>query len=114
MLMLVMAALIYGGIFPVNRLAAEAGWPAMAFALMPAALGGVVLVGLGMITGVRISMAPRALFADVVIGGLVIGLPVGILVAAAGHLPAIHPDACAVSVADSDADHRGCHRVGTI
>lgn len=86
--MLVVAAVLYGGIFPVNRLAAEAGWPAIGFALMPALLGGVVLVGAGWLSGARLSLAPRALLADVVIGGLVIGLPIGILVTAAQHLPA--------------------------
>lgn len=86
--LLVLAAVLYGGIFPVNRLAAEAGWPAMAFALVPAALAGVLLLGLGMVQGMGLSLAPRALVADLVIGGLVIGLPIGILVTAAQHLPA--------------------------
>lgn len=86
--MLVIAALLYGGIFPVNRLAAEAGWPAIAFALIPALLAGVALVLVGLLRGVRLSVAPRALLADLVIGGLVIGLPIGILVTAAQHLPA--------------------------
>jgi drug/metabolite transporter (DMT)-like permease len=86
--MLLLAAVLYGGIFPVNRMAAEAGWPAIAFALVPAVLGGVALVAVGLATGVRLSLAPRALVADVVIGGLVIGLPIGILVSAAAHLPA--------------------------
>jgi len=88
MIMLVIAAVLYGGIFPVNRLAAEAGWPAVGFALVPALLGGLVLVVVGMGMGARLSFAPKALLADVVIGGLVIGLPIGILVTAAQHLPA--------------------------
>lgn len=88
MMMLVVAAVLYGGIFPVNRLAAEAGWPAVGFALVPALLGGLVLAGAGIALGARLSFAPKALLADVVIGGLVIGLPIGILVTAAQHLPA--------------------------
>lgn len=88
MMMLVVAAVLYGGIFPVNRLAAEAGWPAVGFALVPALLGGLVLAGVGLALGARLSFAPKALLADVVIGGLVIGLPIGILVTAAQHLPA--------------------------
>ena len=88
MLMLVVAAVLYGGIFPVNRLAAEAGWPAVGFALVPALLGGLLLAGAGLAFGARLSLAPKALLADVVIGGLVIGLPIGILVTAAQHLPA--------------------------
>lgn len=86
--LLVLAAVLYGGIFPVNRLAAEAGWPAMAFALVPAALAGVLLLSFGAVQGMGLSLAPRALVADLVIGGLVIGLPIGILVTAAQHLPA--------------------------
>lgn len=86
--MLVIAAVLYGGIFPVNRLAAESGWPAIGFALVPALLGGLVLVGVGWLMRARLSFAPKALLADVVIGGLVIGLPIGILVTAAQHLPA--------------------------
>lgn len=88
MMMLVVAAVLYGGIFPVNRLAAEAGWPAVGFALVPALLGGLVLAGTGIALGARLSFVPKALLADVVIGGLVIGLPIGILVTAAQHLPA--------------------------
>lgn len=88
MMMLLVAAVLYGGIFPVNRLAAEAGWPAVGFALVPALLGGLVLAGAGLALGARLSFAPKALLADVVIGGLVIGLPIGILVTAAQHLPA--------------------------
>lgn len=88
LMILVVAAVLYGGIFPVNRLAAEAGWPAVAFALMPALVGGGALAVLGVLRGVRLSVAPRALLADLVIGGLVIGLPIGILVTAAQHLPA--------------------------
>lgn len=88
LMMLVVAAVLYGGIFPVNRLATEAGWPAFGFALMPALLGGVALTFLGFLSGARPSLGARALLADVVIGGLVIGLPIGILVTAAQHLPA--------------------------
>jgi drug/metabolite transporter (DMT)-like permease len=86
--MLVAAAVLYGGIFPVNRMAAESGWPAVAFALMPSLLAGVALVVLAALRGERLSLAPRALVANLVIGGLVIGLPIGILVKAAEHLPA--------------------------
>lgn len=86
--LLLLAAVFYGGIFPVNRMAAEAGWPAMAFALVPAALAGVLLLGYCAVRGVSLSLTPRTLVANLVIGGLVIGLPIGILVTAAQHLPA--------------------------
>ncbi len=86
--LLIVAAVLYGGIFPVNRLAAEAGWPPVAFALAPAVLAGVALLALGAVTGALPSLAFGALVADLVIGGLVIGLPIGILVTAAQHLEA--------------------------
>ena len=87
-LLLLVAALLYGGSFPVNRLASEAGWPALAFALVPALLAGIALTVLCALRGVRLPLGRRALTANLVIGGLGIGLPVGILVAAAQHLPA--------------------------
>jgi len=88
MFLLVIAAVFFGGIFPVNRLAAEAGWPAMGFTLIPAVAAGIVLLALNTMLVGRLPVSPRALLADVVIGGLVIGLPVGILVHVADHLPA--------------------------
>lgn len=87
-MLLVTAAVLYGGIFPVNRLAAEAGWPAMGFALVPALAAGMLLLALNTILVGKLPITPRALLANVVIGGLVIGLPIGILVHVAEHLPA--------------------------
>jgi drug/metabolite transporter (DMT)-like permease len=87
-LLLFVAAVFYGGSFPVNRLASEAGWPALAFALVPALLAGIALAVLCAVRGVPPSLTRRAITANLVIGGLGIGLPVGILVAAAEHLPA--------------------------
>lgn len=87
-LLLLLAAVLYGGSFPVNRLASEAGWPALAFALVPALLAGTALALLGAWRGATPSLSRRAILADLVIGGLGIGLPIGILVAAAEHLPA--------------------------
>lgn len=87
-LLLVTAAVLFGGIFPVNRLAAEAGWPAMGFVLVPATAAGLVLLILNLIVIGKLPLSARALVADVVIGGLVIGLPIGILVHVAEHLPA--------------------------
>ncbi len=88
LVLLLIAAFLYGGVFPVNRLAAEAGWPPAAFALMPALLGGLLLAAWVFARGEPLSLAPQALGAYVLIGGLVIGIPFAILVAAAQHLPA--------------------------
>jgi drug/metabolite transporter (DMT)-like permease len=87
-LLLLVAAVLYGGSFPVNRLASEAGWPALAFALIPALFAGIALAVLCTVRGVPLPLGRKAITANLVIGGLGIGLPVGILVAAAEHLPA--------------------------
>lgn len=82
------AAAIYGGIFPVNRLAAEAAWPPMGFALLQSLLAGVVLCAAMLLRGERFGVTAAHLRAYVVMGGLVVGLPIGLLVAAAPHLDA--------------------------
>jgi len=88
LILLVAAAVLFGGMFPVNRLAAEAGWPAFAFAFAPALIAGILTLGIGAVTRTGLSLSRQALIADVVIGGLVIAMPIGILVNAAQHLPA--------------------------
>jgi drug/metabolite transporter (DMT)-like permease len=84
----VFAAAIYGGIFPVNRLAAEALWPPMGFAFTQSLLAGLVLAGAAIINGGGFAASAAHLRAYLVMGGLVVGLPIGILVAAAQHLDA--------------------------
>lgn len=86
--LLVFAAAIYGGIFPVNRLAAEAQWPPMGFAFVQSLLAGLVLAGAAMAAGGGFAASAAHLRAYLVMGGLVVGLPIGILVAAAQHLDA--------------------------
>src|SRR5690606_21106838 len=49
--LLVFAATIYGGIFPVNRLAAEALWPPLGFAFAQSLLAGLVLAGAAIAAG---------------------------------------------------------------
>ncbi|MFX3653928.1 MAG: DMT family transporter [Paracoccaceae bacterium] len=82
------AAALYGGVFPINRLAAEAGWPAVAFALWPAAAAGFALLLLVLLRGEARAVGRRHLVAWLALGGLVIGAPIGILVEAAKHLDA--------------------------
>ena len=85
---LLAAAVLYGGIFPVNRMAAEAGWPPLAFAFAPALVAGILLIVAGIAGRQPLAIGGRHVLAFAVIGGLVIGLPMGILVTAAAHLPA--------------------------
>lgn len=85
--LLLLAAAIYGAIFPVNRLAAEALWPAMGFAFAQSLVAGLMLTVIA-VAGGRFRASLAHLRAYVVLGGLVVGLPIGLLVAAARHLDA--------------------------
>ncbi|PDQ18629.1 hypothetical protein CN311_23615 [Mesorhizobium sanjuanii] len=85
--LLLLAAAIYGGIFAVNRLAAEALWPPMGFAFLQSLLAGIVLALL-VVLGGRFALSAAHLRAYVVMGALVVGLPIGILVKAAEHIDA--------------------------
>lgn len=87
-LLLLLAAMIYGAIFPVNRFAAEAGWQPLSFAFQQALFAGLALVLVGLLTGIRPGLTRSHLSAYLAIGGLVVGLPMGLLVAAARHLDA--------------------------
>jgi drug/metabolite transporter (DMT)-like permease len=86
--LLLFAAAIYGGIFPVNRLAAEAQWPPMGFAFAQSLLAGIVLAVMVALRERRAAFTLKHLLTYLVIGGLVVGLPIGILVSAAPHLDA--------------------------
>lgn len=85
--LLLLAAAIYGAIFPVNRLAAEALWPPMGFAFAQSLIAGLMLAVIAVLGG-RFKVSLAYLRAYVVLGGLVVGLPIGLLVAAARHLDA--------------------------
>lgn len=86
--LLLLAALIYGAIFPVNRFAAEAGWQPLSFAFQQSLFAGLALGVIGLGLGIRPGVTWSHISAYVVIGGLVVGLPMGLLVAAASHLDA--------------------------
>jgi len=83
--LLLLAALIYGAIFPVNRFA---GWQPLSFAFQQALFAGLALTVAGILFGIRPAVTAKHLTAYVAIGGLVVGLPMGLLVAAASHLDA--------------------------
>lgn len=86
--LLVLAAAIYGAIFPVNRLAAEALWPPIGFAFLQSLLAGVAVLAVLVLRREAFPLGTSHLVTYLVIGGLVVGLPVGILVSAAAHLDA--------------------------
>lgn len=84
--LIIISALIYGAIFPVNRIAAEVGWPPLTFSFLQSLGSAIVLTALVVGRGERIGMTRSHILAYVSIGGLVVGLPMGILVTAAPHL----------------------------
>ncbi|BCM20747.1 DMT family transporter [Mesorhizobium sp. J8] len=86
--LLLLAAAIYGGIFPVNRLAAETQWPPVGFAFAQSLAAGVTLVLAAAVTGGRFALTAGQVRTYLILGGLVVGLPIGILVSAAPHVDA--------------------------
>ena len=85
--MLVAAAVAFGGFFPVNRIAAEAGWPPVAFAFFQTFVAGAVLAVFDGLRGHRLVPTVRHVWAYLVIGSLGMALPAGVLTKAAGHVP---------------------------
>jgi drug/metabolite transporter (DMT)-like permease len=86
--MLVAAALIYGAIFSVNKLAATSGVPPFAYSFWQSFGAGVVLwLGLTL-KGERLGVTRQHLVGYVVIGVLVIGIPITLLTYIAPKLPA--------------------------
>ena len=84
--LLLLAASIYGGIFPVNRIASNVGWPSLSFTFMQSIIAALALLAISLLKGRRISMSRANIVSYVVIGGLVQGLPIGLLVHVAPHL----------------------------
>jgi drug/metabolite transporter (DMT)-like permease len=87
-LLLLLAAAIYGAIFPVNRFAAEVNWPPMSFAFLQSLLAGILLACITVFSSGRFALTFSHVQAYLTIGGLAVGLPMGLLVAAASHLDA--------------------------
>jgi len=86
--MLFAAAIVYGGIFSANKLAAEAGWAPLTFAFAQSAAAAVVLIVISLIRGDDLKPTRSHVLSYVVIGALVIGLPITLLTYVAPHLPA--------------------------
>ena len=86
--MLAAAALIYGAIFTVNKLAATAGVPPLAYSFWQSFGAGVVLWLVLTVNGERLGVTRRHLVSYVVIGALVIGIPITLLTYIAPKLPA--------------------------
>jgi drug/metabolite transporter (DMT)-like permease len=86
--MLVVAALIYGAIFSVNKLAATGGVPPLAYSFWQSFGAGLVLWLVLTLNGERLGVTRQHLVGYIVIGALVIGIPITLLTYIAPRLPA--------------------------
>lgn len=85
---LALAAVSFGATFCLNKLAAEAGMPALAYAFWQSVLSGVLLLA---VAKARRQAVPRQLGALLVyflVGALGLGIPAALLTFVAPHLPA--------------------------
>lgn len=87
-LMLVGAAVIYGAMFSVNKIAASGGAPPLAYAFWQSFGAGLALWILLMLRGGRLGVSRQALTSYLVIGALVISVPITLLTYIAPKLPA--------------------------
>lgn len=85
---LALAAVSFGATFCLNKLAAEAGMPPLAYAFWQCALSGLALLAISAVRGQSVPREATALKAYLVVGALGLGLPGALLTFVAPHLPA--------------------------
>lgn len=85
---LVLAAASFGATFCLNKLAAEAGMPPLAYAFWQSALSGLGLLAIAAGRGCRVPLGAGALKTYFLVGVLGLGLPGALLTFTAPHLPA--------------------------
>jgi len=86
--LLVADAVIYGAIFTVNKKAAEAGVPPLAYGFWQSFGAGLVLWIVLTLKGENLPLSRIHLLGYLVIGALAVGIPISILTYAAPRLPA--------------------------
>jgi drug/metabolite transporter (DMT)-like permease len=86
--MLLGAAIIFGAVFSVNKLAANGGAPPLAYAFWQSFGAGLLLWIVLTLRGERLSLSRAALINYIVVGALVIGIPISLLTYIAPKLPA--------------------------
>jgi drug/metabolite transporter (DMT)-like permease len=84
---LVGAAIVYGAIFSVNKLAAAAGTPPLAQGFWQSLGGGLLLLIILALKGRKLALGRRHLLSYLVIGALAVGVSMSLLTYAAPHLP---------------------------
>ncbi len=85
--MLVLAAAVYGLVFPLNEMAAMEGAPYFAHAFWQTLVGGLALYGLSLARGERVSFRWPFLRAYVVVGAFGFSLPMALVTLASPKLP---------------------------
>lgn len=85
---LVLAAASFGATFSLNKLAAEAGMPPLAYAFWQSTLSGLGLLAIAAVRGCRVPRSADALKTYFLVGVLGLGLPGALLTFTAPHLPA--------------------------
>jgi drug/metabolite transporter (DMT)-like permease len=86
--MLAAAAVIYGAVFTVNKLAATGGVPPLAYSFWQSFGAGLVLWLVLTLNGERLGVTRAHVVGYIVIGALVIGIPISLLTYIAPRLPA--------------------------
>lgn len=85
---LIFAGVVYGGIFIVNKMAASAGVPPLAYGFWQSFSAGLLLWIIMALKGERLAFGRVYLVSYLTIGALSIGIPISLLTYAAPHLPA--------------------------
>jgi len=86
--LLVAAAIVYGAIFSINKVAAAAGTPPLAQGFWQSLGGGLLLWIVLALKGEKLALGQRHLLSYLAIGALAVGVPMSLLTYAARHLPA--------------------------
>ena len=86
--MLVASAIIYGALFSLNKIAADAGVPPIPYAFWQCIIAGMILWIISRMMRAPPSRRPLHLLSYLLVGGAGIGIPTAILTHVAPHLPA--------------------------
>jgi len=86
--MLIVAAVLYGSLFSINKIAAEAGVPPIGYVFWQSLFAGIVLLAADRLRGGRLGTSWAHIRAYLVIGALGLCLPIALLTHVAPNLPA--------------------------
>jgi drug/metabolite transporter (DMT)-like permease len=87
LLLLVASAVIYGALFSLNKIAADAGVPPIPYVFWQCVIAGIVLWIVSLATGAPPGWQPLHMLFYLLVGGGGIGIPTALLTHVAPHLP---------------------------